>query len=378
MAELAVIIPTFNEVENVRPLLEALDRVLAGIEYEVVFVDDDSDDGTAGAVRAIAQSDARVRILQRVGRRGLSSAVVEGMMATSTPYLAVMDGDMQHDESALPRMLEKLKAENLELVVGSRNIAGGSMGEFAASRVKLSQLGRRLSSFVSHTDLSDPMSGFFMLTRQLLARVVHSLSGRGFKILLDLVASSHEPVRFGEVPYTFRNRVHGESKLDILVGLEYIELLADKVVGRWIPVSYVLFALVGSFGLAVSIAAVYILLHTTPLTFSSAQIVMSVAVITLNFLLNNQLTFRGSRLRGMRLIRGLVLFHLACGVGLVCNWQLAELLRDHSIPWWAASLAGTAVGSVWNYWVSSVLVWRVNRRKIEHRARTAALAASLR
>jgi dolichol-phosphate mannosyltransferase len=378
VAELAVIIPTFNEVENVRPLLEALDRVLAGIEYEVVFVDDDSDDGTAGAVRAIAQSDARVRILQRVGRRGLSSAVVEGMMATSTPYLAVMDGDMQHDESALPRMLEKLKAENLELVVGSRNIAGGSMGEFAASRVKLSQLGRRLSSFVSHTDLSDPMSGFFMLTRQLLARVVHSLSGRGFKILLDLVASSHEPVRFGEVPYTFRNRVHGESKLDILVGLEYIELLADKVVGRWIPVSYVLFALVGSFGLAVSIAAVYILLHTTPLTFSSAQIVMSVAVITLNFLLNNQLTFRGSRLRGMRLIRGLVLFHLACGVGLVCNWQLAELLRDHSIPWWAASLAGTAVGSVWNYWVSSVLVWRVNRRKIEHRARTAALAASLR
>jgi dolichol-phosphate mannosyltransferase len=203
---------------------------------------------------------------------------------------------------------------------------------------------------------------------------VRSLSGRGFKILLDLVASSPEPVRFAEVPYTFRNRVHGESKLDVLVGLEYIELLADKVVGRWIPVSYVLFALVGSFGLVVNVAAVYVLLHFTRITFSSAQVLTGIAVITLNFLLNNQFTFRGSRLRGPRLLTGLVVFHLACGVGLLCNWQLADFLRNHSIPWWAASLAGTVVGSVWNYWVSSMLVWQVNRRKMESRARKAVIA----
>ena len=252
--ELAVIVPTFNERGNVVPLLAALERSLGGVCHEVIFVDDDSPDGTATLIREIALMNPRVRVLQRVGRRGLASACLEGMMATPAPYVAVMDGDLQHDEGILPAMLDKIRNDKLDLVVATRNAEGGGMGEFSAGRVRLSNLGRRLSQWVSHTALSDPMSGFFMLDRRFLDEVVHSASGVGFKILLDVVASASRPVRFGEVPYTFRKRIHGTSKLDILVGIEYLQLLLDKAVGNLIPPRFIIFSMVGAGGLLLSLS----------------------------------------------------------------------------------------------------------------------------
>ena len=363
MPEFAVVVPTFNEAANIEPLLDALASALAGIDYEVVFVDDDSEDNTAGLVRSIAQTHPRVRIVHRIHRRGLSSATVEGMLATSAPYLAVMDADFQHDETLLPKMLHLLKTQNLDLVVGSRNIHGGGMGDFAAIRVTLSNLGRWLSSLACHTTLSDPMSGFFALSRAYLDEVVRSLSGRGFKILLDLVASSRRPVRIAEIGYVFRRRIRGESKLDVLVGLEYLELLADKLVGDWIPIPYLLFAAVGSVGVCLHLSAVWLLIRMAGLSFFSAQIASSSIVIASNFLLNNYLTFRSSRLRGHKLLRGLVYFYIASCIGLLTNVELSQLLRSSGAPWYAASAAGLFVGSIWNYWVSSVFVWQVNRRR---------------
>src|ERR1700736_4505603 len=206
--ELAIVVPTFKERANVVPLLSALDQCLQGIAYEVIFVDDDSPDGTAALVREIARTNTRVRVLQRVGRRGLASACLEGMMATPASHIAVIDGDLQHDEGILPAMLDKIRNEKLDLVVAPRNAEGGGMGEFSKRRVWLRNMGGRLRQSVSHTNLSDPMSGFFMLDRRFLEEIVHSASGIGFKILLDLVASSRRPVRFGEVSYTFRKRIH--------------------------------------------------------------------------------------------------------------------------------------------------------------------------
>lgn len=209
--ELTVVVPTFNERDTVAPIVAALQRALVGIDFEIIFVDDDSPDGTADAVRLLSRTTPNVRVLQRINRRGLASAVVEGMMASSAPYLAVIDGDMQHDESALPEMLSKMKAEHLDIVVGSRHNGGGSMGAFSAQRVWLSNLGRRFSALLSRADISDPMSGFFLVTRAYLDEVVRSLSAVGFKVLLDLLASSQRTVRFGEVGYTFRNRKFGKA-----------------------------------------------------------------------------------------------------------------------------------------------------------------------
>ena len=151
---------------------------------------------------------------------------------------------MQHDESILPEMLGRIREENLDLVVGSRNIVGGSMGEFAGWRVKLSQMGKRLSMMGAEHALSDPMSGFFMVRFSAFERLAHRLSGIGFKILLDIVLSADPGLRIGEVPYRFRTREHGESKLDVMVGLEYFELLVDKHFGDLVNVRFVLFGMV--------------------------------------------------------------------------------------------------------------------------------------
>ena len=269
--QLAVVLPTFNESANVRPMVERLERVLAGTRYEVIVVDDDSPDGTADVVRRLASHRDNLRVIHRIGRRGLASACIEGILAASAPYVVVMDADQQHDENVLPEMLRRMVEENLDLVVGSRNITGGSMGEFTKSRVKLSHLGKRLSLIGAEHELSDPMSGYFMVRVSSFSRYAHRLSGIGFKILLDIVLSAGPGLRIGEVPYRFRPRECGESKLDLLVGLEYFQLLVDKHLGDIVNVRFVLFAMVGGLGLCVHLLILNALLKVAGLSFAIGQ-----------------------------------------------------------------------------------------------------------
>jgi dolichol-phosphate mannosyltransferase len=361
--ELAVVVPTYNERENVPVLLDKLEHCLAGVAYEVIFVDDDSPDGTADAVRAIGALNPRVRVLQRVNRRGLSSACIEGMLATAAPVVAVMDADLQHDERILPRMLEKLQAESLDLVVATRNAEGGGMGEFARHRVMLSNFGHRLSRSISHADLSDPMSGFFVLRRSYLEEVVRSASGIGFKILLDLVASSTRPVKIGEVPYTFRQRIHGASKLDILVGLEYLQLLLDKTVGDLLPARFLIFGMVGALGVVMAMAVLFLLVRGLHMQFFAAQAIATWAAMTANFFLNNSTTYRDRRLRGRRIWVGLLTFYAACSLGAAINLRIADGMEQYwHVRWYIAGAFGLLIGAVWNYGVTSFITWRRLRR----------------
>ena len=368
LVELSVILPTFNERANVEPILEKLALALEGIAYEVIFVDDDSRDGTADLVREISLKDPKVRIVHRVNRRGLSSACVEGMMSSAAPYLAVMDCDLQHDERIMPEMLRQLKAHDLDIVVGSRNVAGGSMGEFAKERIALSMLGRRISQSVCHCDIQDPMSGFFMLRRAFLLEVVHRVSGLGFKILVDLLSSATRPVKFAEVPYTFRNRVHGESKLDITVAIEYLQLIVDRLVGNFVPPSFVLFSLVGGVGVLVHLTLLWISLTPFHAAFSTAQTLATLGAMSVNFLLNNLITYRDRRLRGWAILRGLITFYLGCSVGVLINLKLAETAQASGAPWYVAGLFGLAIGSVWNYGITQIFTWRHGRRVTQLRA----------
>jgi dolichol-phosphate mannosyltransferase len=226
--DLSVIVPTFNERDNVGELVSRLKTPLKGLAWELIVVDDDSPDGTSELVRDYSFQDRRIRLLRRVGRRGLASACIEGMLAASSAAIAVMDADLQRDESILPLMLQKLREEELDLVLGTRNADGGSMGSFSARRVLLSRCGQRISRFICPCELSDPMSGFFLVRRSFFLDVADRLNGDGFKILLDLVASSTRPVRVGEVGYRFRNRRFGESKLDLRVAFEYFAMILDK------------------------------------------------------------------------------------------------------------------------------------------------------
>lgn len=355
-AELTVVVPTYNERDNIDALLGRLEAALAGIAWEVVYVDDDSPDGTAAAIRRIAGSDPRVRCLHRIGRRGLSSAVVEGMLASSAPYLAVIDADLQHDEKLLPRMLAAMKAEKLDVVVGSRHVAGGGAGTWNRRRVAISDVATRLARLVISKELSDPMSGFFMISRPAFDRTVRHLSGQGgFKVLLDLFASTPTPFRFKELPYTFADRQHGESKLDGFVVWEYLMLLIEKLAGGYLPGRFLSFAVIGGLGVFVHFATLMAAMQFA--AFTTAQAIATVVAMTSNFVLNNLLTYRDRRLTGRRFFTGLLSFYAVCSLGAAANVGIASAAFAQNYTWWVSGLAGVIVGVVWNYALSSFLTW---------------------
>ena len=365
VAEFTVIVPTFNERDNVSEFVSRLEQCLRGKAWEVIFVDDDSTDGTAARVREIARQDPRVRCLQRIGRRGLSSACVEGMLASSSPYLAVIDGDCQHDETLLPRMLEVLKSGEADVVVGSRYAAGGGIGSWNASRAKMSRFATRLSRAVIKHDLSDPMSGFFALRREVLELAVRNLSSVGFKILLDIIASSPEPPRVKELPYEFRNRHAGESKLDGQAVWGYLMLLADKFTGGVVPVALHLFCLDWC-GRSVR-------------PFRSARCPLSYDVIIVHIQPgwrrggsdDEQLHpeqrphLQGYAPQGMAVGEGLVSFMLACSFGALANVGIASYLFKRHTFWALSALAGIVVGTVWNYAMTATYTWEKPSAKIQ-------------
>lgn len=358
-SELSIIVPTFKEVLNVVPLLERLAAALETIEYEVIFVDDDSPDGTASRAKALARDSHRVRCVHRIGRRGLSSAVVEGILSSSAPYVAVIDGDMQHDERILADMLRILNANSADLVVGSRYADGGSIGDWTASRAWMSAFAGRLSRLIlKGQSLKDPMSGYFMTRRELFDQAVPHLSAEGFKILLDFVASSPTRLRITEVPYEFRNRIHGESKLDSLVLWEYGILLIDKMFGHIIPARFVLFGLVGATGVIIHFSVLTTLLKGFDVPFAAAQAGATIVAMTTNFELNNLLTYRDKRLRGVRWFTGLLSFYLVCGVGAAANVGIANALFRNDYAWWTSALAGIIVGTVFNFVLTSAFTWK--------------------
>jgi dolichol-phosphate mannosyltransferase len=356
---LSVIVPSYNERPNVAPLIAKLDAALRGIHWEVIYVDDNSPDGTAAEVRRIGQTDPRVRCIRRIGRRGLASAVIEGALSSSATYVAVIDGDLQHDETRLPVMLQELRSGQYDLAVASRHIEGGDNAGLANQwRHALSDGGIWLAQKFLPVKLADPMSGFFMLRRSLFEEIAPHLTGQGFKILLDLVLSSPQHLRVKEVPAAFHERVAGESKLDALVVVQFAWLLLDKTFAGYLPMRFASFAVVGAIGMMVHLAVLSTLRGWTPLNFGPEQTIATVLAMAFNFELNNAITYADQRLRGPRLWRGLVLFMLVCGLGAVANVGIATALYSSNTPWSVAGAMGAIVGVVWNYAVSATLVWR--------------------
>ena len=355
--QLSVVVPTFNERGNVSTLVQRLDAALEGIAWEVIFVDDNSPDGTTDAVRELARSDARVRCIRRIGRRGLSGACIEGMLASSAPCAAVIDGDLQHDETQLPKMLGLIEGGEADLVIGSRYIDGGSADSFDNKRAGFSKFATLLAQQVLRVSVKDPMSGFFMIRRDRFEELAPQFSTQGFKILLDVVASARGSLRIREVPYSFGSRLHGESKLDSMVALDFLGLILAKLTNDVISLRFLLFALVGSIGLVVHFVALFMGLEAA-LPFAEAQGIAAFCAMTSNFLLNNFLTYRDQRLKGLRILQGLIVFYLVCSVGLFANVGVAWSVFDNEPIWWLAGAAGALMGVVWNYAMSGLFVWR--------------------
>jgi dolichol-phosphate mannosyltransferase len=355
MAELSVIVPTYRERGNVAELVRRLDAALAGIAWEAIYVDDNSPDGTAAAVKEIAAHDPRIRCLKRVGRRGLAGACIEGILSSSAPFVAVIDADLQHDEKVLPRMLARLRDGGADLVAGTRYVEGGSAASFSQKRGALSRFATRLTRLLTGTELSDPMSGFFMMRRDRFDEIAPGLSPQGFKILLDIAGSGR--LRIAEQPYAFGERFAGDSKFNAQIGLEFLGLLLARATGNVIDPRFAFFAMVGSVGLLVHLVALAVAL-SFPITFPTAQAIATLVAMTSNFLLNNEITYRDRRLRGFGAVKGFVLFCLFASVGAFANVDLADWLYGGNPVWWAAGLAGAIMSALWNYAMSTLFVWR--------------------
>jgi len=356
--ELSIVVPTFNEADNIGLLVEAVAAAATGIAWELVFVDDHSPDGTAERVRGIARDDARVRIVHRYGRRGLSSACVEGIMSSSAPCCIVMDADFQHDERIIPALFAAIRSGEADLAVGSRYTDGGGFGGWDKRRIAISKLATRLAARLTGTAMTDPMSGFFAVRRDSFMRSLPGLSSIGFKVLLDIAASAPAPLVVVEVPYTFRTRQRGESKLDTLVLWQYIELLIDKTIGRYVSTRFVSFAVVGGLGVAVHFLILTSLYMGLGTSFGVAQTAATVVAISNNFFLNNALTYSDRRLRGRRLFWGWITFNLICATGAAANVGVADYLFARPVNWVLSAFAGILVSVVWNYTISNAVTWR--------------------
>ena len=309
-------------------------------------------------VRGLARQDSRVRCIRRIGRRGLSGACIEGILASSAPYAAVIDADLQHDETQLPKMVKLLQSGAAELVVGSRYIKGGSADSFNKQRAGASAFATEIARRVLQVEIKDPMSGFFMLRRDRFEQLAPQLSTQGFKILLDIVATAQGKLRTVEIPYTFGSRQHGESKLDSMVALDFLGLVLAKLTHDVISLRFLLFGMVGALGLVVHLLTLFIALELFKAPFPEAQATGAIVAMTSNFILNNFLTYRDQRLKGFAILRGLLLFYLVCSVGLLANVGVAFSVYDQEPIWWLAGAAGALMGVVWNYAMSGLFVWR--------------------
>jgi dolichol-phosphate mannosyltransferase len=358
LPHLSVVVPTFNERDNVTKLYKRLEAAFGATPWEVVFVDDNSPDGTWEVVRELAQHDPRVRCIRRIGRRGLSGACIEGILAASAPYAAVIDADLQHDETQLPKMLSLLQSGQAELVIGSRYIEGGSADSFNKQRAGASAVATEVAKRALGVKIADPMSGFFMIRRDRFEQLAPQLSTQGFKILLDIIATARGEVRTMEVPYTFGSRLHGESKLDSMVALDFLGLVLAKLTHDVISLRFILFGMVGSIGLVVHLTTLFIAHEILAVPFAEAQGLGAFVAMTSNFILNNFLTYRDQRLKGFAILRGLLLFYLVCSVGLFANVGVAFSVYDQEPIWWLAGAAGALMGVVWNYAMSGLFVWR--------------------
>ncbi|AEI37616.1 glycosyltransferase family 2 protein [Zymomonas mobilis] len=360
---LSVVIPTYNEKGNIEALVSAVRQALIGIEWEMIVVDDDSPDETYELAFQLSHQEPRLHCIRRVGRRGLSSAVVEGALAANGDFIAVMDADFQHDEKILKTMYKKMIATGADLVVGTRYAHGGGIPDWDQKRRQMSDFATKVSRLLIGDQTSDPMSGFFMLRRDVIEQSVHDLSQQGYKILLDIISSAATPLHIEEVSYIFRNRREGESKVSLQVIAEFLFQIIEKVSHGLIPGRFVLFSAVGGLGLCVHLSILF-LMKSYNIAFLPAQIAAISCAMLFNFFVNNELTYRDRRLKGWAFIPGLLVFCIICSIGALANIGVAELAIHRTSSWSLAGLAGALIGAAFNFGAASKLIWeRVKKPK---------------
>tara|TARA_B100000886_G_scaffold338652_1_gene302010 strand:+ start:2921 stop:4012 length:1092 start_codon:yes stop_codon:yes gene_type:complete len=361
--QISIISPTYNEADNISDFVKSIEITLRKYNYEIIFVDDNSSDKTHEIIKKISVKKPHIRCIRRIGRRGLSSAVIEGCLSSSAELLLIMDADLQHDERKIPLMINLIEEKKLDIVVASRFLNKEKILGLTKYRIVLSQFANFLANKISKARLTDPMSGFFLVKRTVFDKIAPNLSGLGFKILLDIFSSSKATLSYTEISFTFKKRIYGESKLDSLVIWEYLLLLWQSKFGKIIPARFLSFCLIGGTGVFVHLIALYFFISLN-YSFLYAQTFSTFMAMTSNFFLNNILTYRDKRKKGLSAFKALLIFYLTCGIGASANIGISNLLYLSNVSgisgiWYFSGFIGAIVGSIWNFLMSSLVTWKV-------------------
>jgi len=353
----SLVIPTFNEAENIRILISRLQQVLQKYEYEIIIVDDDSPDQTWKIVQDYGKHDNRIKCLRRFNKKGLSRAVIDGFGMSTGEFLGVMDADLQHDEKLLPKMLELL--EKNTIVIGSRKVYEGGSDNWNYFRRFISWGAILLSRLVVSNKVKDIMSGYFVLRREVFKKVEDQLTGRGFKILLEILTLTEEN-KIREVGYVIKSRRFGESKLSGKIVLEFLVSLAQF---KWrnLDSRMVKFFIVGASGIIVNLGFLAIFKEYLSLSINlSILLAIEVSIIS-NFILNNFWTFQDCSFFNLKEnLKGFPKFQLFCFLGMIINFLVTKFLSFSGLNLYLSQFIGIVVASFINYKLNYKWTWKVS------------------
>jgi dolichol-phosphate mannosyltransferase len=354
---LSLIIPTYKEHDNISPLVQQIDRALPNYDYEVIFVDDNSQDGTA---ELIAELSPRypVRLIVRKDKKGLASAVVDGLKHVSSELIGVMDADLQHPPELIPCLLKEIQS-NADIVIASRYVKGGGCQGWGLVRRIISKGAIFLAHLFlpSTRKISDPVSGFFLFKKQVVANA--DLQPVGYKILLEILAVGQFQ-KIAEVPYTFRVRHRGKSKLNARQQIDYLKHIYRLMRRRGELTRFVKFCLVGASGVLVNMGLLWLLTEFAGLFYLVSAAISIESSIISNFMLNDVFTFPDRRARGVKnLLRRLLKFNIVSLAGLGINMAVLWLLTDIlGVYYLLSNLCGIALATLWNYIVNFWWTWK--------------------
>ena len=356
--DLSIVIPTFNEASNITLIVDAVMNVLdKRVSYEIIIVDDDSQDKTWKIAEDYTSEYENITCFRRIAKNGLSSAVIDGFMLANGKYVGVIDADLQHDESILIKMHDYCN-KGADLVIGSRYCEDGSTGSWGAGRKLISKIATKMSQYITSIHTTDPMSGFFVIKKSLFLKVVDKLHIKGYKILLDIISQlDAKETKIVEVPYTFKNRINGESKLSPEVVMQLVDFIYLKAAGNYIPIDYLKFLSVGAIGAILHFTVLYIVYVFFGNSYQISLIIAIELTLIINYFINNLWTFRKKTHKGFKVFLGLVKFNILSGIGGIISYYLSISLFTAGTNWILASVIGAIVASLWNFNLNKVLTW---------------------
>jgi len=355
MSEVSIIIPTYNESENIVKVLNEIELTLSGHDYEVIVVDDNSPDQTSEIVKKISKANKNILCIKRTWKKGLSSAVIEGVALSSKELVCVMDGDGQHDPKDILKMLEHHRAYNLDLVSGSRFLNLSSELALSQSRKNLSDAGIFFANLFLKKKMTDPMTGLFLIKKNLIENLQDQLYKDGFKILFDILMLN-KTLKSDEVQINFRSRIAGDSKLNISTIFNMLGQVMENITKGFMPASFFVFSLVGTVGVAIHLTSLSLLLMS--LGFVAANAVSTVLAMTSNYFLNNYLTFHNLHKTFRERFQGLIKYSFTNSFSILANIGVASQFYANNFSEISSALIGILAGLVLNYFLSLNLVFK--------------------